>query len=304
MGLLSLRIEHNTSYPKDFIKTVLSNCRNLARVHLIGFTEIDNTQVFGSIAELHLLCELGITGCKNLDNKLLFKVKPSLISLDLSGTNFSGESLINFPFLGRLNLSGCDFAMKNNVILPLVYHCTQLRELTLSNMKNFTEKDFELILISQKTLRKLDVSHNPKALSPLSRNIRGLATLKSLNIAFCGEDISLGSFYDLFPALDELFISGSKLEENLKKDREARFPNLRIVNLHKDEAKSVEANAEPQQVPLKVNHLDPETIKSNNRIRNARHRKKERKKAQEEIQRRELIVASANDSDIEDGDYF
>lgn len=304
MGLLSLRIEHNTSYPKDFIKTVLNNCRNLARVHLIGFTEIDNAQVFGSIAELHLLCELGIAGCKNLDNKLLFKVKPSLISLDLSGTNFNGESLINFPFLGRLNLSGCDFAMKNNVILPLVYHCTQLRELTLSNMKNFTEKDFELILISQKTLRKLDVSHNPKALSPLSRNIRGLATLKSLNIAFCGEDISLGSFYDLFPALDELFISGSKLEENLKKDREARFPNLRIVNLHKDEAKSVKANAEPQQAPLKVNHLDPETIKSNNRIRNARHRKKERKKAQEEIQRRELIVASANDSDIEDGDYF
>lgn len=284
---------------------MLGNCRNLVRVHLIGFTEIDNAQFFESIAELHLLCDLGITGCKNLDNRLLFGVQPSLISLDLSETNFNGESLINFPFLGRLNLSGCDFVMKNIVILPLVYHCTQLRELTLSSMRNFTEKDFELILISQKALRKLDVSHNAKALAPLSRNIRTLISLKSLNIAFCGEDMSLGALYELFPSLYELFISGSRLEENLKKDRDARFPNLRIVNLYRDEARSVRASREPQEAaPVKVNHLDPETVKSNNRIRNARHRNKERKKAQEEIQKREVIVASANDSDIEDGDYF
>lgn len=301
--LLSFSIEYDPLYPVDFIESVLLKCDRLVRVHLIGFPQIDNERILGNIITLEYLTGLEISGCKNLDNSLLFNLPSNIISLNMSDTNFDGECLMKFPFLGRLNISRCSFTIKNSIVLPLVYHCLDLRELYMSDMKGFTAKDFELILLSQRLLKKLDVSYNKSIIPVISKTSKILSGLRSLNIAFCGEDINLGSLYEMFTNLDELFISGSKLEHSLKEDGKTRFPRLNIVNLFVDEEKTV-AKPEAQQEKIKIAHLAPEQIKSNDRIRNARHRKKKRKKAQEDIQKREIIVTNGNDSDLEDGCYF
>lgn len=295
-------MEYNKYCSVEALERILLNCKNLVRVRLIGFTEIDNARILENITKLQYLSDLEISGCKNIDNKLLFKLQKGLISLNLANSNFDGECLMAFPFLGGLNISGCDFAMKNNVILPLMRHCLQIRELSMANMKCFTLDDFYLVIASQGSLKKLDVSHNTNIIPVLARCSKNFFCLKSLNIAFCGADMKLGSLYELFAAIDELFISGSKLERNLKEDKGAKFPNLKIVNLHEDIVTSAPRQIPPQPTIRKA-HTGPEQVKSNDRVRNARHRNKERKKAQKESQKRETIISSANDSDFEDCDY-
>lgn len=281
------------------METVLTHCTNLVRVHLDEFPEIDNERILKKIVELPYLSDLEISGCKNIDNNLLYNIQKGLISLSLPRTNFTGECLVAFSFLGRLNISGCSDISTTNVIVSLSAYCLQLRELYMGNMKDFPEFGLQNIIRAQTWLRKLDISHCSRAVAVI--NGTKPPCLRSLNLAFCKELISAQDLINLseyLSGISELTISGAKLENELRANMENCNWSMSIVNLDK----SIPPAAEPkrqEEKPKKI-VIEIDEVLRNTKTRSARHRRKDREKAVAENAGKKTTQVCIDDDELDD----